>query len=258
MHERARVPVNTDDEPMSDGPLAVSFGPRPKVLIVEDEEQIAGILALYLKGGGFETRTSKGVIDALRMHREWRPDLMLLDIGLPDGDGRDVLKAIREQSDVGIILATAVDDDASRLSCLRDGADDYVVKPYKWLEVVERVRAVIRRTRGAEPSHIIQVGPIQIDIEARIVTVENAGDSGHSGVVRLTPTEFDLLAHMARYPTRAFSRTGLLEAVGAERDVFDRIIDSHLSKARAKLAIFGLSNFIQPVRGVGYRLWPVT
>lgn len=226
-----------------------------RILVIEDEREIADLLVAYLERAGFDVSRATNVADAIRIHAQLRPDLMLLDIGLPGGDGIDVLTTVRRRYETPVIMVTALDDDVTKLSSLRIGADDYVQKPFNPSEVVERVRAVLRRSQGAAGRRVIHTGPLIIDTDARVVTCR--GDDGAEGArLALTPTEFEILAHMARQPRRAFSRSELLEAVAPDSDAYDRVIDSHLSKLRNKLLAVGCDNMIEPVRGVGYRLWP--
>lgn len=228
-----------------------------RILVVEDEREIADLLVAYLERAGFEVGRATNVSDAIRVHAQLRPDLMLLDIGLPGGDGLDVLTTVRRRFDTPVIMVTALDDDVTKLSSLRIGADDYVVKPFNPSEVVERARAVLRRAQGATGRRMLNVGLLIIDLDSRVVTCR--GDDGSEGDrLPLTPTEFEILAHMARQPRRAFSRTELLEAAAPESEAYDRVIDSHLSKLRQKLSATGCADMIEPVRGVGYRLWPDT
>lgn len=221
-----------------------------RVLIVDDEQEIAELLAAYMVRGGYEVERAGTVPDAVRAHARFRPDLMLLDIGLPGGDGIDVLATIRRRADTPVIMVSGQDDAVTKLSALRIGADDFVAKPFDPAEVLERVRAVLRRVRGASRPRTIAAGPLRIDLEARLVECE--GDVR----IPLTPTEFAIVAHMARQPRRAFSRGELLEAASPDSEAFDRVIDSHMSKLRQKLATAGCGDMIEPVRGIGYRMMP--
>jgi two-component system response regulator AdeR len=225
-----------------------------RILIVEDEREISELLAAYVVRAGFEVDHARTVDDAVRVHSQFRPDLVLLDIGLPGGDGLDVLTAIRRRFETPVIMVTAAADDVTKLSSLRIGADDYVVKPFNPSEVVERIRAVLRRTLGFNGRRTLVVGKLTIELDARLVTYR---DEAIDSDVRLllTPTEFNILVHMARQPRRAFSRAELLEAASPGSDAYDRVVDSHLSKLRQKLALAGCSDMVEPVRGVGYRLW---
>ncbi|MDF0545873.1 response regulator [Sphingobium sp. H39-3-25] len=225
-----------------------------KILIVEDEREIADLLVAYVERAGYAALRAGTVTEAINSHGRDKPDLVLLDIGLPGGDGLEVLAAIRRRMDTPVIMLTALDDDVSKLSSFRIGADDYVVKPFNPSEVVERIRAVLRRAQGASDRRMLSVGAIDIDIDARVVTCRVGDGSGKR--LNLTPTEFEILAHMARYPRRAFSRAELLDAAAPDSDAFDRVVDSHLSKLRQKLTLAGCADMIEPVRGIGYRLWP--
>jgi len=225
------------------------------ILLVEDEREIAELLAAYLERGGFEVSRASNVQEAIRAHAQLHPDLVLLDIGLPGGDGLDALIAIRRRMDTPIIMVTALDDEVTKLSSLRMGADDYITKPFNPSEVVERVRAVLRRVQGALGRRTLSVGKLVIELDARVVSCRN--DEGETlARIALTPTEFEILAHMAKQPRRAFSRSELLDAASPDSDAYDRVVDSHLSKLRQKLAAAGCAQMIEPVRGLGYRLWP--
>ena len=223
-----------------------------RILIVEDEREIAEVLALYVENGGFTVARATTFQEALRQHGQFQPDLVLLDIGLPGGDGIEVLTAMRRKVDTPVIMVTAVDDEVTKLSSLRIGADDYVVKPFNPSEVVERIRAVLRRARGATARRVLTLGLLEIDCDARSATVVEGGGRTR---LQLTPSEFGILAHMARHPRRAFSRAELLDAVSPDSEAYDRVVDSHVSNLRQKLAASGCADMIEPVRGVGYRLW---
>ena len=228
----------------------------PLVLVVEDEPAIASILSAYLERDGLRIRMAQDGEEALQSFRQLRPDLVLLDIHLPKVDGVDVLRMIRNDSEVPVIMVTALADDVDKLLALRLGADDYVVKPFNPTEVVARVRAVLRRTQ-AKPAAIaapIRVGPIEIDVEAHSAAVYDS--AGHATPLALTLTEFRLLACLAAQPRRCFSRAYLIENCLPESDALERVIDSHLSKLRRKLQLAGQEGLIETVRGIGYRLWP--
>jgi two-component system, OmpR family, response regulator AdeR len=226
-----------------------------RILIVEDEREIADLLCLYLDKAGFETERAISVSEAVRLHAQYNPDLVLLDIGLPGGDGIDVLSTIRRGSDTPVIMVTALDDDVTKLSSLRIGADDYIGKPFNPSEVVERVRAVLRRTQGSGTRRKIILGPLTIDLDARAVTCRTDGMDEETRLP-FTQVEFGIFAHMARQPRRVFGRAELLQIGSPDSDAYDRVVDSHLSKLRAKLLAAGCKDIIEPVRGIGYRLWP--
>ena len=229
----------------------------PMVLVVEDEPGIASVLSAYLERDCLRIRVAQDGEEALQHFRQWRPDLVLLDIHLPKVDGVDVLRMIRNDSQTPVIMVTALADDVDKLLALRLGADDYVVKPFNPPEVVARVRAVLRRTQ-AKPSSAapapIRVGPIEIDVDAHSAAVYD--ETGRAAPLALTLTEFRLLACLAAQPRRCFSRAYLIENCLPESDALERVIDSHLSKLRRKLQLAGQDGLIETVRGIGYRLWP--
>ncbi len=225
------------------------------ILIVEDEPQISRILCSYLEREGYRTVTAQDGEVALIHHQSLKPDLVLLDVGLPKRDGFSVLADLRARGMTPVIMTTARAEDLDKLSALRIGADDYVVKPFNPAEVVERVRAVLRRAQGTSPSRTISIGSLVVDLNAHAV-LRRADDGSGLERLPLTPTEFQIFAHMARQPRRAFTRMELLDAASPDSDAYDRVVDSHLSKLRAKLNAVGCGDMIEPVRGVGYRLWP--
>jgi two-component system response regulator AdeR len=222
------------------------------ILIAEDDADIAQIIAAYLAREGFRTVTAADGEVALMHHRTLRPDLVVLDVQMPKADGFDVLAEIRRRGATPVIMATARAEDLDKLSALRIGADDYVVKPFNPLELVARVKAVLRRAVGAAAGdRLIRWGPIEIDPDgyaARVVS-----EAGLTPL-DLTLTEYRLLAHMARSPQRVFSRADLLDACLPEGDALERTVDSHVSKLRRKLEAAGVAGLCAGVRGVGYRL----
>jgi DNA-binding response OmpR family regulator len=234
-----------------------SSPPGPLVLVVEDEPGIASILTAYLQRDGMRAQQVGDGEQALRLFRQLRPDMVLLDIHLPGMDGLDLLRAIRDAGQTPVIMITALADDVDKLLGLRLGADDYVVKPFSPPEVVARVRTVLRRARQQPPAAglaPIRIGSIEIDQQAHAALVYQPDGSAVS--LPLTLTEFRLLACLAAQPRRCFSRSHLIEHCLPESDALDRVIDSHLSKLRRKLQQAGQEELIETVRGIGYRLWP--
>jgi two-component system response regulator AdeR len=224
------------------------------VLIVEDEPEIADIVAAYLEREGLRTLRAQDGLAALALHRSARPDLILLDVQMPGMDGWTVLNTLRQRGDTPVIMLTALDQDLDKLTALRMGADDYVVKPFNPAEVAARVRAVLRRTLNQRPagaSGVLRVANLVIDAENHQVHVE--GD-GYSHELLLTLTEFKLLHCMALAPLRIFSRSELMHECLPESEALERTVDSHVSKLRRKLDEVGLENVPASVRGVGYRL----
>src|SRR5512136_967646 len=201
-----------------------------KILVVDDEPQIMRVLKGYLEASGFQVVSAYDGAEALAAFRHATPDLIVLDLMLPQVDGLDVARAIRRESDVPIIMLTARADEADRLIGLELGADDYVVKPFSPREVVLRVRAVLRRVEGeVAASEVLQAGGITLDLAAHQATA--AGQ-----VVELTPTEFELLAVLVRSPGRTFSRAQLLQQIqDSPLEGFDRTVDVHVRNIRGKI-----------------------
>jgi two-component system, OmpR family, response regulator AdeR len=222
------------------------------ILIAEDEPEIAAILTSYLERDGFRTVTAADGETALMHHQLLKPDLVLLDVQMPKRDGFSVLAEVRRRGNTPVIMATARAEDLDKLSALRVGADDYVVKPFNPMEVVARVKAVLRRANGAmgDPA-VIRVGAVEIDTVCYMIQV--AGDAGETRL-DLTLTEYRILEHMARAPRRVFSRAELVDACMPESDALERTVDSHVSNLRRKLDVAGAPGHCPVVRGVGYRL----
>ncbi|WP_294190420.1 response regulator [uncultured Sphingomonas sp.] len=220
----------------------------PLALIAEDDRDISDIVRAYLEREGFRTVQATDGRTALDLHLALKPDIVLLDISMPLVDGWEVLAEVRRRGNTPVVVTTALDQDIDKLQALRVGADDYVVKPFNPVEVVARVKAVLRRSGGDNGSGVLRVGPVEVDIGAHMVRTV-------TGEVTLTLTEFRLLTHMARTPSRVFSRGELLDACLPGSDALDRTVDSHVSKLRRKLEQAGAPNMPEGVRGVGYRLW---
>jgi two-component system, OmpR family, alkaline phosphatase synthesis response regulator PhoP len=216
------------------------------ILVVDDEPQIAEIATDYLRLAGFDVIVAADGVRALEAVRGRRPDLVVLDLGLPRLDGIDVARTIRRDSDLPIIMLTARVEEDDRLHGLEVGADDYITKPFSPRELVARVRAVLRRTeknRDTIDATAFRAADLAIDTARMRVT---RGDE----VLDLTTTEFQLLALIARHAGRVFTRAQLLDAVrGSDAEAFDRAIDSHIKNLRRKLG----GDYIDTVYGVGYR-----
>jgi DNA-binding response OmpR family regulator len=221
-----------------------------RVLVVEDEMKIARLVRDYLEHSGFEVTVTGDGEAALASARGSRPDLVVLDLGLPGRDGLDVARELGRTSRVPIVMLTARGDELDRVLGLELGADDYVVKPFSPKELVARVRAVLRRTSEAreERDEILRTADVEVDIARMRVTV--AGRP-----VELTPTEFQLLATMAREPGRVFTRSQLLDAVhGVAFESYERAIDAHVKNIRKKIEPErGRPRYLLTVHGVGYR-----
>ena len=174
-----------------------------RVLIIEDDLDAANVLEAYLKHDQFVTAVASNGQRGLELVFSWKPDLVLLDVMLPAMSGTDVLLAVRRRSDVPVIMITAVSDGSDKISALRFGADDYVVKPYNPGEVVARVRAVLRRYSSERVTNIIQFRGLKADMESMQATVED--ELGVSTLLDLTPTEFSLLVTFLKSPNKAFT-----------------------------------------------------
>lgn len=221
------------------------------VLIIEDDPEIVRILQAYFERDDFRTIAATDPTVGLGHHQRLKPDLVVLDVKMPKMDGYEVLAAIRRLGDTPVIMLTALAEDLDKLQALRMGADDYVVKPFNPLEVVARARAILRRVRGTAKSNILRIGPVRLDTEAHVVTVEM---SGTEKMLAVTLTEFRLLSTMMRSPNRVHDRGELVDSCLPEGEALDRTVDSHVSNLRRKLAAAGLPDFVVSVRGVGYRL----
>ena len=219
------------------------------VLVVEDEIEIARVVRDYLRNAGFEVIVVGDGGSAVASVRSAKPDLLVLDLGLPGRDGLDVAREIRRWSDTPIVMLTARGDETDRIVGLEIGADDYVVKPFSPKELVARVRAVLRRTRtAARGDEIVRAGDVEIDTAKMRVSVADTQ-------VDLTPTEFQLLATLAREPGRVFTRSQLLDAVhGVAIESYERAIDAHVKNIRRKIEPTpGSPRYVVTVHGVGYR-----
>jgi DNA-binding response OmpR family regulator len=220
------------------------------ILVVDDEPRIVQIVRDYLQHGGFAVLVASDGPSALRTARTGRPDLIVLDLGLPGQDGLDVARALRRDGDVPIIMLTARSDETDKLVGLELGADDYITKPFSPKELVARIRTVLRRAEGMkEPAELIRVGN---DVELDVPRMEARFRAQR---VDLTKTEFQLLATMARQPGRVFTRAQLLESVrGVAFESYERAIDAHIKNLRRKIEPDPRSpRYLQTVFGVGYR-----
>ncbi|HMX06948.1 MAG TPA: response regulator transcription factor [Microthrixaceae bacterium] len=214
-----------------------------RILAVEDDAAIADSLVVGLGRHGFDVSVAQDGATALRLVD--RCDLVLLDLGLPDLDGSEVCRRVRETSGVPIIVVSARSGELDRVVLLEMGADDYVVKPFGLRELVARIRAVSRRSGDDSSTQRLDLGALVVDLRTHEVTVDGA-------VVDLTPKEFDLLAHLARDPGAALNRRDILEEVW---DVnwygSPKTLDVHVASLRRKI---GHPEWIQAVRGVGFKL----
>lgn len=226
------------------------------ILVVDDQPALVQLLRQALEKEGYEVLTAHTGREALQKARAHRPDLIILDIMMPEMDGLTFLQTYRREADTPIILLTAKVETEDRVLGLELGADDYVTKPFHMRELVARVRAVLRRTtRGAEAQEVPQVlrlGPITVDLDQRRVWVGERE-------VHLTPSEFVLLTTLMRRPGRVFTREELMERLSPEGiyEGYERTIDSHIAHLRAKIEPNPKRpRYILTVYGVGYRFAP--
>ena len=227
-----------------------------RLLVIEDNRQLVANLFDYFESRGHVLDVAPDGITGLHLAGSHPYDAVILDWMLPRMEGPEVLRRLRTEhaSEVPVIMLTALDQHLDKLTALRMGADDYVLKPFNPAEVAARVRAVLRRTLRAsrvDTPTALRAGPLLIDSATHAVHVE--GD-GYSHEVLLTLTEFKLLHCMALAPTRIFSRSELMHECLPESEALERTVDSHVSKLRRKLDEVGMVNVPASVRGVGYRL----
>jgi DNA-binding response OmpR family regulator len=221
-----------------------------KILVVDDEKKIVDIVKAYLERDGYRIIVAYDGRLALQMAKSESPDLIVLDLMLPEVSGWDVCRTLRTESNVPIIMLTALDDDSDKILGLELGADDYVVKPFNPKELVSRVRAVLRRSESAAiKTKRIEITGLTIDLEKHEV---RRGDK----LLELTPTEFELLRVLAEAPGRVYNRMQLLDKVqGSAYEGYERAIDSHIKNLRKKVEPDpDLPKYIITVRGIGYKL----
>ena len=215
-----------------------------KILLVDDEPEILEICRDYLKASGYDVVTAKDGLQGLSVFRREKPDLIVLDLMLPEMDGLDVCRAIRRESNTPIIMLTARLEETDKLVGLEIGADDYMTKPFSPRELVARVRVVLRRVSGDATVEMIRVGDVSLDRAHYEVQLEKRA-------ISLTPTEFEIMATLMSQPGRIFSRSQLLRAVhGVAFESYERAIDSHIRNLRHKLEP---DEVIVTVHGVGYK-----
>lgn len=221
------------------------------VLIVEDDANTAALVATYLQREGFATLTAHDGHEALELARRKQPGFVILDVMLPQLDGWEICRQLRRESNVPILMLTAREEEIDRVLGLSLGADDYVVKPFSPRELVERVKAILRRVRPAAPPRepLLEHDGLCLDPQRHEVTLEGRR-------VELTAAEFKLLETLLQAPGRLFSREQLLERFYPDGEsVIDRVVDVHIGKLRQKLGDDpSAPRFIETVRGYGYRL----
>jgi DNA-binding response OmpR family regulator len=219
------------------------------ILVVDDKSNVRTLVREYLTEAGFRVVTAENGQNALYAARQEKPDLILLDIMMPEMDGFEFIRAYRKESETPVILLTAKTEESDKVVGLELGADDYVTKPFGMRELVARIRSVLRRAgQIPHPSNRLQVGGIILDRETHTVTV-----SGQP--VHLTPSEFDLLALLMNAPGRVFSRLDFLEDLqGTSFEGIARTIDVHIRNLRTKIEPDPAHpHYIETVFGIGYR-----
>lgn len=220
-----------------------------QILVVDDEPKIVQLARDYLEHAGFGVLAARDGKSALSVARASKPDLIILDLGLPNLDGLDVTRSLRKESNVPIIMLTARTEESDKLVGLELGADDYITKPFSPKELVARVRAVLRRFENASAgADILRVADLTLDVPRMSVKV---GDRP----VDMTPTEFQLLAALARQPGRILTRAQLLDAVhGIAFESYERAIDAHIKNIRRKIEPNPREpRYLLTVYGVGYK-----
>ncbi len=220
-----------------------------RVLVVEDELVLAGMVVNYLNRAGFVARAVHTGSEAITLVREWAPDVVVLDLGLPGLDGIEVCRRLRGFSDCYVIMLTARADEEDTLMGLAVGADDYMTKPFSVRELVARVQTQLRRPRSVPTEARRAFGSLVVDPGAREVLLGEA-------VIELTPTEFDVLETLSAQPDRAFTRRQLIDAIWGEHWVGDdHLVDVHVGNLRKKLGdAASAPRFVTTVRGHGYRM----
>ncbi len=221
-----------------------------RVLIVDDEPQIGEVLSAYLAREGFVTTVKGNVSDAMAEIEADAPDVMVLDITLPDGSGLDILRAMAGR-EIPTLMLTARADELDRIVGLELGADDYITKPFSPREVVARVRAVMRRAehrgKAEESEDLLKVNGLEIDLGEHEVRVNGKA-------ARLTPSEFRILTVLAKQPGHAFTRAHLLDVLGDDGSVYERTLDRHINNLRKKIEPDPEHpTYVQTVFGVGYK-----
>jgi DNA-binding response OmpR family regulator len=217
------------------------------ILVVDDEPKITRLARDYLEKHGFRVTVAGDGQSALTLARREKPDLVVLDLMLPVMDGREVCRILRRESDVPIIMLTALAEEIDQVTGLEIGADDYIVKPFSPRLLVTRVRALLRRTRGdIKVSGVIRSGDLEIDPEKYSASFDGTS-------LKLTPNEFKLLYLLASRPGQTFTREQLLDDLHGAASSVDRSVDSHIKNLRKKLEAASGESMIETIYGIGYR-----
>lgn len=218
-----------------------------RILIVDDDPQIREVLLIALERAGYQVIAARDGAAGLRMALRDAPDLVVLDVGLPEMDGLEVCRRIRAKSEVPVLFLTARDDEVDRILGLELGADDYVTKPFSPRELVARIKAILKRATAQAPARL-RCGALELDAARHHCAVDGMA-------VALTATEAAILARLMARGDQVTGRVHLVDAIwGAHGPVSDRTLDSHLRNLRAKLAAAGLPDAIETLHGVGLRM----
>lgn len=219
----------------------------PLILVVDDEPKVVRLARDYLEKNGFRVAMAADGQTALATARREKPDLVILDLMLPNIDGREVCRILRRESDVPIIMLTALSEEIDQVTGLEIGADDYIVKPFSPRALVARVRAHLRRTRReVRAPSVVRVGGLEIDTDKYSVTFDGAP-------LRFTPNEFKLLYVFASHAGQTLTREQLLDDLHGAASSMDRSVDSHIKNLRKKLESASGESMIETVYGIGYR-----
>jgi DNA-binding response OmpR family regulator len=219
-----------------------------RILVVEDDRKISPLIGVYLEREGFTPLFAYDGVTALQLVEEQSPEFIVLDLMLPEVDGWQICRKLRESSDVPILMLTARSDEAERVLGLSLGADDYVVKPFSPRELVERIKAVLRRTnrKSASQPTVLESGALRIETEKRKVILDGVS-------VYLTPSEYSLLVALMSSPGKVFSRRQLMHYLyPGGQQVVERVVDVHIGKLRQKIEQGTSGELIRTVRGIGY------
>jgi Response regulators consisting of a CheY-like receiver domain and a winged-helix DNA-binding domain len=219
----------------------------PLILVVDDEPKIVRLARDYLEKNGFRVTTAADGQSALTIARREKPDLVILDLMLPHMDGREVCRILRRESDVPIIMLTALSEEIDQVTGLEIGADDYITKPFSVRALVARVRALLRRTRGeVKAPSLVRSDGLEIDLKKYSVAFQGSP-------IKLTRNEFKILHLLASHPGQILTRDQLLDDLHGAASSLDRSVDSHIKNLRKKLEVASGESMIETVYGMGYR-----
>jgi DNA-binding response OmpR family regulator len=224
-----------------------------RILVIDDEPSVREVVRAYLERDGFHVFTAENGHEGLLLSERQQPALIVLDLMLPDFSGEELCDEIRSRSDLPIVMLTAKSSEEERINGLQAGADDYLVKPFSPRELVARVHAVLRRTKGRDAPlvHVLRFDDGRLEIDTVQHQVRCDGEP-----VDLTPNEYKLLTTLARYPGRVYSRDELINRVqGCEFEGYERTIDVHVRNLRKKIELDpARPRYVETVKGAGYRL----